>query len=111
EPAPFVLMLQLCTAYPQDGGNGSRSHREPALDPRCMSPQSLPVTLPDRSAPALHFRSSNSRSTVSSTIVRSTGDRLRYFCIKRSAMGTAWLQSLRSLVIRCSPLRSPHSNQ
>ena len=31
EPAPFVLMLQLCTAYPQDSRNVSRSHREPAL--------------------------------------------------------------------------------
>jgi hypothetical protein len=26
-----VLMLRLCTAYPQDSKNGSRSHREPAL--------------------------------------------------------------------------------
>ena len=31
-----VLMLRLCTAYPQDSRNGSRSHREPALDPRSV---------------------------------------------------------------------------
>ena len=31
KPRAFVLMLQLCTAYPQAAGNGSRSDRESAL--------------------------------------------------------------------------------
>ena len=64
EPAPFVLMLRLCTAYPQDSRNGSRSYREPALDPRCMSRQPLPVALPYRPAPRQCCRRHTARNRL-----------------------------------------------
>ena len=44
KPRAFVLMLQLCTAYPQATGNGSRSDRESALLGRLGHPLCLSFT-------------------------------------------------------------------